>query len=63
MAEINKIAKFAKDYDGIAGVTTAESQQFGRMFDHLSGAEFAVKNKKFAKNRPVPRPRRQKNRL
>ena len=49
MRNAKRLAKFAKDYDGIAGVTTAESQQFGRMFDHLSGAEFAVKNKKFAK--------------
>ena len=44
-----RLTKFAKDYDTLAGVTKSGSQKFGRMFDHLSGAEFAVKGEKLAK--------------
>ena len=38
-----RLEKFARDYDAISGAKVGEQMKFGRMFDHLSGAEFAVK--------------------
>ena len=43
-----RLEKFARDFDNIGGVTSSESAKFGRMFDHLSGSEFAIKGQKSA---------------
>ena len=43
-----RLERFARDFDARAGLKVGEKEKFSRMFDHLSGAEFARKGHKAA---------------
>ena len=44
-----RLDKFAKNFDDKAGIGAGQSLKFSRMFDHISGAEFAIAGRKTAK--------------
>tara|TARA_R110002020_G_scaffold475794_1_gene712345 strand:- start:60 stop:3830 length:3771 start_codon:yes stop_codon:yes gene_type:complete len=44
-----RLEKFARDFDAKAKITDSKNNQFSRMFDHLSGSEFAIDGQGLAK--------------